>query len=69
MTPATKAAARARPAEAFAHAEELARRWQSRMVSAAQQARLAGRLNDSWLRRVEACRRAPAALAPCWRVT
>ena len=32
--------------------EELARRWQSRMVSAAQQARLAGRLNDSWLRRI-----------------
>ncbi|HKA45643.1 MAG TPA: VWA-like domain-containing protein [Burkholderiales bacterium] len=33
--------------------EELVRRWQSRMVSAAQQARLAGRLNDSWLRRVD----------------
>ena len=33
--------------------EELTRRWQSRMVSAAQQARLAGRLNDAWLRRVD----------------
>ncbi len=32
--------------------EELVRRWQSRMVSAAQQTRLAGRLNDSWLRRI-----------------
>ena len=33
--------------------DELARRWQSRMASAAQQARLAGRLNDSWLRTVD----------------
>ncbi len=33
--------------------DELARRWQTRMVSAAQQARLAGRLNDSWLRRID----------------
>lgn len=33
--------------------EELSRRWQTRMVSAAQQARLAGRLNDSWLRRID----------------
>jgi predicted metal-dependent peptidase len=33
--------------------EELARRWQGRMASAAQQARLAGRLNDTWLRAVD----------------
>lgn len=32
---------------------ELARRWQSRTVSAAQQARRAGRLGESWLRRVD----------------
>ena len=32
---------------------ELARRWQSRIVSAAQQARRAGRLAESWLRRVD----------------
>jgi len=32
---------------------ELARRWQSRVVSAAQQARRAGRLADSWLRLVD----------------
>jgi predicted metal-dependent peptidase len=32
--------------------DDLARCWQSRMVSAAQQARLAGRLNDRWLRRI-----------------
>ena len=32
---------------------ELARRWQSRIVSAAQQARHAGRLAESWLRRVD----------------
>lgn len=32
---------------------ELARRWQSRLVSAAQQARRAGRLAESWLRRVD----------------
>jgi predicted metal-dependent peptidase len=32
---------------------ELERRWQSRVVSAAQQARRAGRLADSWLRRVD----------------
>ena len=40
-------------------AEELARLWQSRMVSVAQQARLAGRLNDSWLRLVEGCAAPP----------
>jgi predicted metal-dependent peptidase len=33
--------------------EELARTWQSRVVSVAQQARIAGRLNDSWLRLVD----------------
>ena len=33
--------------------EELARRWQSRIVSAAQQARRAGRLAESWLRLVD----------------
>jgi predicted metal-dependent peptidase len=33
---------------------ELARRWKSRIVSAAQQARRAGRLPDSWLRLVDA---------------
>jgi predicted metal-dependent peptidase len=33
--------------------EDLARRWQTRLVSAAQQARLAGRLTDSWLRRID----------------
>ena len=33
--------------------EELARRWQSRVVSAAQQARRAGRLAESWLRLVD----------------
>ncbi|MGH8661764.1 MAG: vWA domain-containing protein [Burkholderiales bacterium] len=32
---------------------ELARRWQSRVVSTAQQARRAGRLGESWLRRVD----------------
>jgi predicted metal-dependent peptidase len=32
---------------------ELPRRWQSRTVSAAQQARRAGRLGESWLRRVD----------------
>ena len=47
-------AARGLPPEAgpVGH-EELMRRWQSRMVSAAQQARLAGRLNDAWLRRID----------------
>lgn len=33
--------------------DELVRRWQSRIVSAAQQARQAGRLAESWLRRVD----------------
>jgi predicted metal-dependent peptidase len=33
--------------------ERLARQWQSRMVSAAQQARQAGRLGESWLRQVD----------------
>jgi predicted metal-dependent peptidase len=33
---------------------ELARRWQSRTVAAVQQARRAGRLAESWLRRVDA---------------
>jgi predicted metal-dependent peptidase len=33
--------------------DELARRWQARMASAAQQARIAGRLKDSWLRAVD----------------
>ena len=33
--------------------EDLARRWRSRIVSAAQQARRAGRLADSWLRLVD----------------
>jgi predicted metal-dependent peptidase len=33
--------------------EELSRLWQARMVSVAQQARIAGRLNDSWLRLVD----------------
>jgi len=33
--------------------EELARRWQNRIVSAAQQARRAGRLGESWLRLVD----------------
>jgi predicted metal-dependent peptidase len=33
--------------------EELARRWQARMASAAQQARLAGRLTESWLRLID----------------
>lgn len=33
--------------------EELARRWRSRIVSAAQQARRAGRLADSWLRLID----------------
>jgi predicted metal-dependent peptidase len=33
--------------------EELARQWQSRMVSAAQQARRAGRLAESWLRAID----------------
>lgn len=32
---------------------ELARRWQGRMVSAAQQARRAGRLGESWLRLID----------------
>jgi predicted metal-dependent peptidase len=32
---------------------DLARRWKSRMVSAAQQARTAGKLSDSWLRLVD----------------
>jgi len=33
--------------------EALARRWQGRMVSAAQQARLAGRLSESWSRLID----------------
>ncbi len=33
--------------------EELARQWQSRMASAAQQARQAGRLGESWLRLID----------------
>lgn len=33
--------------------EELARRWQARMASAAQQARQAGRLSESWLRLID----------------
>jgi predicted metal-dependent peptidase len=36
-----------------AGAADLARRWQSRIVSAAQQARSAGKLADSWLRLVD----------------
>ena len=41
------------PVEDAAGRDELARVWQSRMVSVAQQARIAGRLNDSWLRLVD----------------
>ena len=41
------------PVEDPAGRDELARLWQSRMVSVAQQARIAGRLNDSWLRLVD----------------
>ena len=33
--------------------DELARRWQARMASAAQQARQAGRLSESWLRLID----------------
>ena len=38
--------------EPFAH-EELARRWQARLASAAQQARQAGRLSESWTRLID----------------
>jgi predicted metal-dependent peptidase len=38
--------------EALAH-EELARRWQARLASAAQQARRAGRLSESWARLID----------------
>ena len=41
------------PVDDPAGRDELARMWQSRMVSVAQQARIAGRLNDSWLRLVD----------------
>jgi predicted metal-dependent peptidase len=34
--------------------EELARKWQSRMAAAAQQARQAGRMGESWLRTIDA---------------
>ena len=41
------------PATAASEQSELARRWQARMASAAQQARRAGRLSGSWLRLVD----------------
>ena len=41
------------PLDASASGEELARLWQGRVVSVAQQARIAGRFNDSWLRLVD----------------
>ncbi|HEX2824716.1 MAG TPA: VWA-like domain-containing protein [Burkholderiales bacterium] len=41
------------PAISPAHAEALAHEWQGRMASAAQQARLAGRLAPAWLRLVD----------------
>src|SRR6185295_552658 len=47
-------AARQRPPGAGpGERDELVRRWQARMASAAQQARFAGRLRDSWLRAVD----------------
>lgn len=41
------------PGPGPAEREELERRWQSRLASAAQQARLAGRLGESWLRAID----------------
>jgi predicted metal-dependent peptidase len=41
------------PAVTPVHAEALAHEWQARMASAAQQARLAGRLAPAWLRLVD----------------
>lgn len=50
----TAGAATARPeGQGPTEREELARQWQSRMVSAAQQARRAGRLGESWLRAID----------------
>ena len=48
-----RGAPRGAPPPQPAREDELARLWQSRMVSVAQQARIAGRLNDSWLRLVD----------------